>query len=201
MLKLTWDTNCLITIETSDPQRAVDKAALQQLLELHDQEQVQIRLAAGTGAELQQDRTYLQNLQRFQNRRTDAGLGHLELLHAPARLGMAFLDHMVLVGDDFDEQLRSMFEVMFPGQSYDPPAKFDETSRETQAWRNRIIDVEMYWSHINNDGDLFVTRNSKDFIDGGRREGLLAFGGSAIEVPPDAVSWVSQNLPESGSPK
>lgn len=50
-MKLTWDTNCLISIESSEPSRAADKAALRRLLELHDQGQVQIRLAAGTGAE------------------------------------------------------------------------------------------------------------------------------------------------------
>lgn len=195
MLNLTWDTNCLITIESKDPRRAADKVALEHLLDLHDQEQVRIRLAAGTAAEKQPDGTYLKNLQRFQDRRTNAGLGHLELLHAPARLDMAFLDHAVLVDDDFDDQIRAMFEVMFPGKSPDPPAEFDETSPETQDWKNRIIDVEMYWSHIKNDGDLFVTRNSKDFIDDGRRERLLdEFGGRWIAVPPAAVAWVSQNL-------
>jgi hypothetical protein len=195
MLNLTWDTNCLITIESEAPRRAADKVALQHLLGLHDQGQVRIRLSAGTAAELQPDRTYLQNLQRFQERRTVAGLGHLELLHAPARLDMSFLDHIVLVGDDFDAQIRSMFAVMFPGESYDPPADFDETSPATQAWRNKIIDVEMYWSHVKNDGHLFVTRNSRDFIDDGRRERLLElFGGRGIEVPTDAVGWVSQNL-------
>lgn len=112
MLKLTWDTNCLITIESADPRRAADKtaSAIQHLLELHDQEQVQIRLSAGTAAELQPDRTFLQNLQRFQERRTDAGLGHLELIHAPARLDMSYLDHIVVVADDFDAQIRPMFE-------------------------------------------------------------------------------------------
>lgn len=195
MLNLTWDTNCLITIESKAPRRAADKQALQQLLDLHDQERVRIRLAAGTAAEKQPDGTYLKNLQRFQDRRTDAGLGHLELLHAPARLDMAFLDHMVLVDDDFNDQIRAMFEVMFPGESPDPPAEFDEASPETQEWRNKIIDVEMYWSHIKNDGDLFVTRNSKDFIDDGRRERLVnEFGGRWIAVPPAAVEWVNQNL-------
>lgn len=82
---------------------------------------------------------------------------------------------------------------MFPGRSYDPPVAFNETSRATQEWRNKVIDVEMYWSHIRNDGDLFVTRNSKDFINDGRRERLLEFGGRGIEVPTEAVGWVSQN--------
>lgn len=132
-------------------------------------------------------------MQRFQDRRTEAGLGHLELLHAPARLGTAFLVHMVLVGDDFEDEIRSMFAVMFPGKSYDDRLKSDESSKAYREWRNRVIDVEMYWSHIKNDGDLFVTRNSRDFIDGGRRDRLLGFGGRGIEVPTEAEERVAQN--------
>lgn len=192
-MKLTWDTNCLISIESSGPSRAADKAALQRLLELHDQGQVQIRLSAGTGAELQPDETYLQNLQRFQDRRKKAGLGEMELLPAPARLGMSFLDNAVLVGEDFEDEIRSMFAVMFPDQSYDDRPEPDESSQAYRDWRNRIIDVEMYWSHIKNDGDLFVTRNTRDFIKGGRRERLLEFGGRGIEAPTEAEEWLAQN--------
>ncbi|GAB3659970.1 hypothetical protein [Glycomyces tarimensis] len=194
MLNLTWDTNCLITLESDEPHRAADKAALQRLLQLHGLGLVQVRLSAGTASELQPDRTYLEHMDQFQRRRTTAGLGNLALLYPPARFDMTFWDNAVLIDDADEQQIQELFAVMFPGKRYDPPVDFDPTSKATREWINRVIDAEMYWSHLKGDGDLFVTRNSKDFIDGGRRERLLAFGGRAVEVPPDAVQWVDKTL-------
>ncbi|MCD0444744.1 hypothetical protein LO763_14070, partial [Glycomyces sp. A-F 0318] len=77
------------------------------------------------------------------------------------------------------------------GIHYEPPVPFDLDTRETQKWRNRIIDADLYWSHLKYDGDLLITRNSKDFIERGRREALLKLGGRGIEVPTDAVQWAA----------
>lgn len=194
MLQLTWDTNCLITLESDEPHRSEDKDALLQLLAWHEQGLVNVRLAAGTAAEKQPGGSYLEHMNRFQERRADAGLGHLDMLLAPGRFDMSFWDNAIFV-DEADEQLiQDVYAVMFPGKDYEPPVPFDAASRAVQNWRNRIIDAELYWSHLKFVGDLFVTRNSDDFIKNGRREQLLAFGGRGIEVPTDAVPWVVRAL-------
>lgn len=194
MLQLTWDTNCLITIESDEPHRSEDRKALLQLLAWHEAGLVNVRLVAGTAAEKQSGGAYLEHMNRFQERRAKAGLAHLDMLLAPGRFEMSFWDHAILV-DEVDERLiQDLYAVMFPGKDYDQPAPFDPAARQVQNWRNRIIDAELYWSHLKFDGDLFVTRNSDDFIRNGRREQLLAFGGRGIEVPTDAVRWVDEAL-------
>jgi hypothetical protein len=192
MLQLTFDTNCLITLESSEPHRLTDKHALLTLLAWHDQGFVNIRLAAGSAAEKQPGGTYLEHINQFRERRAQAGLGFLDLLPAPGRSDMSFWDNAVYIDEEDEEQIQVIHKVMFPRASYEPPKSFDSSTREAQLWRNQIIDADLYWSHVKFDGDLFVTRNSKDFIDGGRRERLLALGGSGIEVPPDAVPWVAR---------
>jgi hypothetical protein len=194
MLQLTWDTNCLITLESDAAHRSTDKAALHQLLTWHDQCSVNIRLGACTAAEKQTGGTYLEHINHFHERRAQAGLGHLDMLLAPGRWDMTFWDNAVYLSDEDAQQIQDIHAAMFPGMQYEPPNPFDPAARATQRWRNRIIDADLYWSHLKYNGDLFVTKNSKDFIDGGRRDALLALGGRGIEVPTEAVQWVSQAL-------
>ncbi len=71
--KLTFDWNCVLDLE-EDRSSA---PCLRELLALHDQGKVVVRLVAVSASERQQDGSYLRNFEAFQTRLASLGLAFL----------------------------------------------------------------------------------------------------------------------------
>ncbi|WP_026925257.1 hypothetical protein [Glycomyces arizonensis] len=193
MLHLTWDTNCIITMESDTTEskleyRAADKAALVELLALHDAGKLEIRIPAAMASETQVDGSYIQDFEELRARFAADGLERLASVPQPAPtvFGQAFWGQMAFA----DDRLREIFSEMFPGASFDGPRE----GENKQKWWGRRIDAAVYWGHINSGGDLLVTADRTGFIKGGTREKLLAIGGREIATPVDSVAWVNSQL-------
>lgn len=188
VLKLTWDTNCLIRLESTQERYTRHRAALREMLAMHDAGEIEIHMAAGSAAENQKGGYYLKNIKPFLDRRKKAGLEKLELLDAPTTFDFMMFDHSAFTAEE--GLLRDLHEAMFDNEEFEAPEGVGEEDEDWRAWRNRRVDVEIYWSHITSDGDLLVTTNTDDFVVDGRRERLLELGGRGIEHPLAAPAWI-----------
>jgi hypothetical protein len=188
MLKLTWDTNCLYRLKDTNPKYKYDRRALNELLALRAAGEIEIRMAASSADENQEGGFYLEDIQPFLDGVEGAGLDPRDLTPGPAAFDFMRLNHSAFPGGEPD--LRDLHAAMFDGVEYEEPQGLDETDHDWREWKNRRLDVHLYWSHLHGKGDLFVTTNTKDFVDDGRRERLLAFGGKGIEHPVTAPGWI-----------
>ena len=85
------------------------------------------------------------------------------------------------VSDLPSDIVNSVAAVMFPGK------------RPENLKRNDINDVAMLASHLHANADIFVTINTKDFVQNGRREGLRALG-VAVMTPDEAVAYLRPRI-------
>jgi hypothetical protein len=122
MLKLTLDTNCIMAL---DELRQPAASSLRHLLAAHAASTVQLRLVADSASEHQCTGTHLENFSQFQQRLTDLHLDHLEILPAPATLDVAYLDQMILVGNDEGLLLERIHAVLFPTHPFEFQSALD----------------------------------------------------------------------------
>lgn len=192
MLKLTLDTNCIVAL---DEQREPAAGALLNLLTAHAAGTVQPRLVACSASERQRPGHYLENFDEFQQRLVNLQLDHLEILRPPATLDVAYLNQMVLIGDDDLLLLERIHEVLFLTHPFDfgaalnaaPPGSDPEAIG--RKWRNRRLDVEALWCHIHYEGDAFVTTDD-NFFKETKAPQLAALGAPMILTPSQAEAHV-----------
>lgn len=198
MLKLTLDTNCIVAL---DENREPAASSLRRLLAAHTAGTVQLRLVANSASERQRTGPYLENFSQFQQRLADLQLDHLEILLPPATLDVAYLDQMVLLGDDEHLLLERIHEALFPTHPFEfqdavnaaPPGTDLEVIE--RKWRNRRLDAEAMWCHIHYSGDVFVTTD-ENFFKETKKPQLAALGARLILTPTQTEAHVEQREPD-----
>jgi hypothetical protein len=197
MLKLTLDTNCIVAL---DENREPAANSLRRLLAAHTAGTAQLRLVANSASERQRTGPYLENFSQFQQRLADLHLDHLEILRPPATLDVAYLDQMVLLGDDELLLLERIHTALFPTHPFKlqnainaaPPGSDPEAIE--RKWRNRRLDAEAMWCHIHYEGDVFVTTDD-NFFKETKKPQLAALGAPLIFTPSQAEAHVQQDGP------
>lgn len=195
MTTLTFDTNCLIALsdETRDEHSAVKK-----LVEASKEGRISIAMVASSAAERQLSGEYLGNISGFKKRMADLGLSHVELLKPIGTYGVTFHDYAIYPDDAQLALQTQIFETLFPTTPANwsqHAADMGQSAEETETpagmkWRNKFLDAQAMWGHMNYGRDLFVTSDAnfaKRFKDSER------FGDTVIVTPTVAVEKLSGN--------
>ena len=94
----------------------------------------------------------------------------------PIVLGVSFLGESYIGDNSFVPKFDDLARILFP------------TTAINRLTPNQENDVMHLPSHIYSKADIFITKNTRDFIKGGRREKLLLKWGVVIMTPEEAIS-------------
>jgi len=193
MLKVTFDLNCIISLEENDA-RASD---LRKLIKLHDCGRIILRVPAASASERKPDDTYARCISEFTSRLVPLGLGDVEILCTILYLGLGFIGYAYFSGGKLDELERKIQEILFPklDLEFDDFRKKHPELDDDKAWRrwaNKKCDVLGMWSHIWHHGDIFVTSDERHFLKQAKKEKLEDIGAGRVFLPKNALSHIKE---------
>lgn len=193
MLTFTLDTNCLIAVEESRP----EKDAIENLIAAHHARRADVGLVAISASERQRDGAVIENFGTFQERVMRLGLGELELLAPMMYWDVTFWDFSLWSDDDAERLERKIHEILFPGIEFEwidyaQARGLDPNSQAPEKrWRNAKCDVQAFWSHAFRKRNVFVS-SDKNFHAATKKPRLLALAGGRIEYPEGASALVAE---------
>ena len=188
-MNVTFDTNCIIALEENRP----DAMHLRRIVQNAAKQQLKLRVVAISASERQPDGRYSENFSVFRAKVANIGLGDVQILSAPAIVGMAYVGHSTVVSDQFAEEAGRIHEILFPTIPFAYEDFCAQVGHDPAApgldhkWRNRAVDTLALWTHMHNGGDFFVT--SDDDFHGREKKRLLAqLGAGEILRPSEAAA-------------
>lgn len=193
MINVTLDMNCIVALEKWDEIASY----IREMIEMHKDRKINLRVVAISASELKPDRTYASNFNEFRERIDGLGLIDVEILKPIAYFGIAFFDYCVFGGGQLSELERKIQEILFP----EIELEYKEFCRKQglnlddkemwRKWVNAKCDVLALWSHIWNGGGIFVTTDN-NFHKKTKKSRLIALGAGEILKPQEAVSKINQ---------
>ncbi len=167
MKTLTFDTNCLVAV--ADEKRA-ERGSVLSLLDASRSGKVEIAMVASSAAEKQLGGGYLSSISEFRARMNSLGFGHVKLLKPIATFGVSFFDYAIWATEEQVNLQTEIFKTLFPTTSpnwSEHAASLGQKPEDDQTpdalkWRNRLLDVQAIWTHLNEKRDVFVT-SDKNF--------------------------------------
>ncbi|MEO1314497.1 MAG: hypothetical protein AAFV27_11580 [Pseudomonadota bacterium] len=164
MRTFTLDTNCIIDVAEERPAAPHVRA----LVAAHSTRCADVALVAASASERQRAGDYLNSLEVFNQRRTDHGLGDLQLLPSLARWNVSFFNHALWGGEPERQRETEVFSALFPNSIIDWATEAQrcgvtcdsEASAAYRSWRNKILDAQAYWAHEHAERDFFVTSDA-----------------------------------------
>jgi hypothetical protein len=165
MKTFTLDTNCIVALD--DETRAERKAVIA-IIEAGKEGRIDVAVVASSAAEKQLTGAFLGNIADFKERMDKLGLEHVELLKPIATYGMTFFDHAIYPTKEHLELQTRIFETLFPGTPAiwsKHAADLGQSPEDTDTpdgmkWRNKFLDAQAMWGHINYGRDIFVTSDA-----------------------------------------
>lgn len=165
MKTFTLDTNCIIAL---DDEARAERKAVMAIIEAGKEGRINVAMVASSAAEKQMTGTYLGNIGDFKNRMASLGLEHVDLLKPIATFDISFFDHSIYPSEEQSALQKRIFETLFPGTPFDwaehaadlgqDPAEIETPAG--QKWRNKFLDAQAMWGHINYGRDVFVTSDA-----------------------------------------
>lgn len=183
--------NCIIDLEKGK----VTAPSVKKMIQLHKDRKITLRVVAISASERKPDGTYASSFNEFKERITRLGMMDVEILKPILYWGIAFWDYCVWGGGWLSELERKIQEILFPEiemeyKEYCPNLNNKEKRRK---WVNAKCDVLALWSHIWNDGGIFVT-NDTNFHKKTKKPRLIALGAGEILRPAKALERINQLL-------
>jgi len=195
-MNITLDHNCLIALENNEN----NAPFIKELLAMHDNKQVIMRVVGIGASEQLSDRTYATNFAEFKTRIAGIGLAHLEILQPIAYWGVTFWDWGIYADDHMVQLERNIHEILFPNREFEY-TKFCEkkglnphSTEVDRKWRNAKCDALTMWSHIYYGGNTFVTDDTCAFLRETKKPRLITLGAGDILTPAGAVAKVKAAL-------
>lgn len=196
-MKLTFDWNCVIEVEEGRAQAG----HVTDLVNHHRQGKFEVALLAASASENSRSKRFPGNADLFKNRVSALGWNDLPLVPMPSVLGLSYWDFSYIVGDGekFKRDMDALWCVIAPKVPRSPsehlPAGVSLTdaaiqSEELSKWRNAWCDVISAYSHIQDDRDVFVTNNIRDFQD--NSEALSRLGMRQIFTPAETLAGLAR---------
>ena len=198
MLKVTFDNNCLISLENLEPAAA----HLNKIIIHHNNRKIKICIASVTSAELQKDKTIADSYQLFLNRIETLGLNNVEILQSVSNWSMGYWGSAFRSSSEADYSLiKRIHVVMWPDTpfSHEDYCKLSQRkayiSGVAKKWRSKEMDVLTLFSHIRNSCDIFVSADP-DFGSPGskKKQELELLGAQKIMTPDEAEHWIHQSI-------
>jgi len=189
MMKVTLDTNVVIDLEQNNKWAPY----IRELVRLHTEEKLRLRIAAIGASEKKPDETYISNFNEFKRRIEAVGLSGVEILASLFYLGISFLGYCVIGGEKSSEPEEKIQKILFPKIEMQYPEYCrnhgldPNDSKAWQDWVNAKCDALSLWCHIWYKGDIFVTRDN-NFHKKTKKPLLIALGAGDILRPDEAVA-------------
>jgi len=188
MTTFTLDTNCFIAVDEGRLEAEHVKA----LVDAASSQEHSVALLASSASERQLGGGHLSNINEFRERMNELGLGHLELLRPIGKYGLSFWGFGIYPSSEQKAREKLIFQTLFPNfpTSWADYAREENievenlSSAKAWKWRNRLCDVQAYWSHENAGREVFVT-SDPNF--GKKLIGHDAFPNAAVMTPQDAA--------------
>ena len=176
MVRLTFDTNCIIDLEEQRP----DSKYLREIIDAWRNKKVEVAVVAVSASENQPHGRVNETYQQFEEKLEAVGLkGATELLPL-AYWDVFYWDRALWSNkgmEDLEEKIRN---VLFPGIQTEAP----KSDKEARIWRNKLCDVLVAWSHAYHQWDVLVTRDQNFHK---KKEGLSRLGVKQVMYPSEAV--------------
>lgn len=185
MKTVTFDWNCIISVEKSD----VYSSDVLQLVEFHRSGIVDVGITTVSASEsLKGSQHFPASAAQFSGRIENLGWQDLTTLLGPAVIGLTYFDMCKFVDENFENERDQIWQVLGGKTPRSLPLGLAEDrlhSPEYKRWRNVWCDVHTLWTHIKCGRDVFVTTNSKDFQN--KFDQLHRLGLRDVKTPSDMV--------------
>ena len=188
MLRITFDTNCVIDIEESHS----TAETLRRLIELATTNSITLCVPAIMASERAKNGVLAPSFAAFKIRLEAVGLEAAEILLPLGYWDITFFDYCLWPESDNKSLEPRIHDVLFPDIPFSWPdycTKYQlaaDASFMRTGWLNAKCDVLALWSHIYHDGDVFVT-SDRNFHKMSKRPRLKALGANSILYPSDAL--------------
>ena len=192
VLKFTLDTNCIIDLEENRPAATSVRA----LVAAHAAGLADVALVAVSASERQPGDVFLDNYHEFQLRIAKLGFAQLRILQPMLNWDAGFWDVGLYSDEEMIKLERSIHQTLFSSIAFEW-AEFAANvgvpldaikSSAAKRWRNAFCDRQMFWAHLHNGRDVFVTSDA-DF----RRKlsRSVEFSRKQIVTPGEAATMLS----------
>jgi len=185
--KITFDYNCIISIENNE----YTSNNLKKLLFLHDNGIVNIFVPAISGNEKLPGGKYSNSLTQFVNRINLLSKKPIDIIHSLTYFDMCFYDHCRFPSEEMINLDHNIHKILYPNepiclQEYIQKMNLpkDEFSK---VWMNHRCDVISLWCHIFHKNDIFVT-NDKNFFKKTKIKKLYELGANKILKPNEVLA-------------
>ena len=176
MLKITFDTNCIIDLE----EQRTDSRYLVEIIDAWRNKKVELAVVAVSASENQSNGGVNETFQHFQQKIAAVGLAEATELLPLAYFDVFYWGHAILASEEMGELEDKIRRVLFPSIQLEEP----KTERDARIWRNKLCDVLIAWSHVYHQWDVLVTRD-KNFHK--KKVELTQLGVKAIMYPKEAA--------------
>jgi hypothetical protein len=192
-MKITLDHNCLIALEKNESEAPYIK----ELIAMHDDKKVIVRVVGIGASELQPGRVYASNFSEFKEKIAAVGLGQAEILVPIGYWDITFWDNCIYPSEEASRLEREIHDVLFPKIEFDYQTFCHNRGLDPlnsgklgEMWRNKKCDVLTIWSHIFYSGDIFVTADIRAFLSETKKPRLIGLGAGDILSPQYAVAKI-----------
>ncbi|WP_146193093.1 hypothetical protein [Maritimibacter sp. 55A14] len=163
MKSCTFDWNCVIAAECAEEQGIY----IRKLVELHRSGVLDVGITTVSASEtLKESKSFPASGKQFRRRISALGWDDLSIVLGPCVVGLSYIGLSKLADETFNNEINALWNVICPGIERKLPTSVSQEtlwSPQYKKWRNAWCDVHTLWTHINDDRDIFVTTNTKDF--------------------------------------
>ena len=186
-MNVTFDTNCIIALETNDE----NAPYVRRIIQAAPERGLKLRVVAISASERQPGGRASESFRDFEKRIAGVGLGEVEILLPPLIWDVTYWDQSIWGSDRIDEEARGIHEILFPNSPFEyadyckhyglDPAAPDADRK----WLNRAVDTWGLWSHMYNGAGVFVTADG-NFNKPEKKARLARLGAGQILRPKEA---------------
>lgn len=190
-MKVTLDTNCLISVEERD----LRTAHIKQLYKYHQLGKIVLQIVGISASEKTIKGTYLQNFSQFQEWIHKLSFDDVEILKPIAVFDITFWDWGIFADDKMIDLEKRIFSILFPKIPYNLKDYCDQNGVKIDdkkflaKWKNAKCDVLAYWSHIYHGGGIFVTYDN-NFRKQSKKADLIALGATDILTADEVINRI-----------
>lgn len=191
-MKITLDSNCLISLKTRDG----EYAAVRALVDLHPDETI-VYIPAIAASENQRGNVSRSNFVEFQESLAEIGCEKCALLMPMAYLDICYLDYAIPVDEQMVTLERRIHDILFPSipflyAEYSGNSGLDrDRAVGARKWIRAKCDVQAIWCHIHGKNDIFVTQDG-NFHKRTKKPRLADLGAPEILRPSECLSRLEQ---------
>src|SRR5260221_7340307 len=114
MVRVTIDTNCVYELESPNC-----SLALRGLVDLWKAGRIMLQIPEISASERQLGGGHLDDYGTFETRVAEVGLKDATFLSPTAYIGMAYIGHAVIGGDESEKQEEAIHQILFPNVPFD----------------------------------------------------------------------------------